>query len=131
MSRSTDPQWSPSEVARLARERERAAYVCWLLRLDPGRVFPCGPEVGPEADEYFIEWTVAYVQGLLDNVRRAGPEAARTPEAVRYLLTLHHVDAVLAEFEDPNVNGWFQNCLCFRRGVMPLPDNNKKATVPR
>lgn len=130
MSRS---QWTPSEVARLARERDRAAYVCWLLRIEPRRVFPEGPEVGPEADEHLIEWTVAYVDGLLDNVRRAGPEAARTPEAVRYLLTLHHADAVLAEHEDPDINDWFQNGLSFRRGVMALAadETKKNGTVPR
>lgn len=125
-------QWSSSEAARLVRARDRASYACWLLRLDPARIFPAGPESGPEADEHLIEWTVTYVQGLLDNVRLAGPEAARTPEAVRYLLTLHHVDAVLAEHEDPNVNGWFQNALGYRRGVIPLPaESNRKGLVPR
>ncbi|MBL8308019.1 MAG: hypothetical protein JNM33_15110 [Rubrivivax sp.] len=119
------PHWTNAEAVQLAQGRDRAAYVCWLLRMDPWRVFPFGPEVGPEADEHFIEWTRTYVAGLIDNVRRAGPEAARAPEAVRYLLTLHHVDAVLSGEEDPAISG-FQNALGFRRGELILPEPYKK-----
>lgn len=123
--------WTNDEVVELSRGRDRAAYVCWLLRIEPRRVFPCGPEVGPEADEHLVEWTRTYVAGLIEEARRAGPRAARAPEAARYLLTLHHVEAVLSGQEDPAIGG-FDKALDFRRGVLHLPKrNHEKAKVSR
>lgn len=44
--------------------REDAAFVAWMLCIDPGQVFPHGPEITEDADAHLIDYVVGKVDRL-------------------------------------------------------------------
>ena len=67
----------PSLIAQIAAptEARRASYVAWLLRLDPLRVFPAGPESNAEADQHLVDTVIAQLEELTEQAARSGDYA--------------------------------------------------------
>lgn len=106
------------QVRSLSTDALRATYGAWLLGVRPDMVFPHGPESTEEADEHFAQWMRQLVAPLLEEARHS---TDRSPEALRYIATLCHVDDVLEGRDDPARNGWFSNRAGHRRGIYVFP----------
>ncbi|MEQ4574545.1 MAG: hypothetical protein ABN502_06340 [Gammaproteobacteria bacterium] len=106
----------PSLIAQIAAptEARRAPYVAWLLRLDPLRVFPAGPECNTEADQHLVDTVLAQLEELTEQAARSSD---RSPRAVWFRRTLDHCNEVMGGKADPADNGWFDNKAGYRRGV--------------
>lgn len=102
------------QALSLSTDALRATYGAWLLGVRPDMVFPHGPESTEEADEHFAQWMRQLVAPLLEEARHS---TDRSPEALRYIATLCHVDDVLEGRDDAARNGWFSNRAGYRRGV--------------
>ena len=106
----------PSLKAQMAAptEAQRAAYVAWLLRLDPLRVFPSGPESNTEADQHLVDTVHVQLEELTE---QAAHSSDRSPRAVWFRRTLDHCNEVMSGKTNPADNGWFNNKAAYRRGI--------------
>lgn len=106
----------PSLLAQIAApsEARRASYVAWMLRLDPHRIYPAGPEFNAEADQHLVDTVLAQLEGLTEQAARSFD---RSPQAVWFRRTLDHCNEVMSGKADPADNGWFDNKAGYRRGI--------------
>lgn len=95
-------------------EVRRASYVAWLLRLDPHRIFPLGPESNVEADFHLFESVQAI---LADLNHKASSSQDTSPRALWFRQTLDYCNDVMCGKVNPENNAWFENRNGYRRGV--------------
>lgn len=110
---------SPHAQIAAPSEAQRAAYVAWLLRIDPRRIFPAGPESNAEADQHLVDWVMSKLNILAEEVQRL-KRTERAPRFLWYRKTLQHcIDVMdgIAEPPEPNKNGEFDNTGGYRRGI--------------
>jgi hypothetical protein len=114
---------------KISDEAQRAAYVAWLLCIQPHRVYEIGPECNEGADEHLFSEVFQQLQGLIAEAQRA---TDRCPDAIRYMSMLSHADGVMDGRENPADNGGFQNRNGYRRGryvfrpgIVTAPRNTK------
>jgi len=105
----------PSLTAQIAAptEARRASYVAWLLRLDPLRVFPAGPECNAEADQHLVDTVLAQLEELTEQAASRDT----SPRALWFRHLLDHCNEVMSGKADPADNGWFNNKAGYRRGI--------------
>lgn len=95
-------------------EAQRAAYVAWLLCVDPYKVFPAGPECNAEADQHLVDLILAELERL---TKFATNSRDTSPRAVWFRQTLDYCNAVMSGKVNPADNGWYENRRGYRRGV--------------
>ena len=107
-----------SSLAQIAAptEAQRAAYVAWLLRVDPYRVFQIRPECTAEANQYLVEFVLFELEKLTEENARSRD---RSPRALWFRRTLNHCNDVMSGKckSLPLFGGGFENAAGCRRGV--------------
>ena len=107
-NRNPTPQKEPSW--------REAAYVAWLLRIDPFEVFAIEPETTDEANQHLIDSVFRKLDQLTREIKLVkGFE--RSPQFLWYCKTVEHCVAVMDCVADPAEHGWFANRQGFRRGM--------------
>lgn len=106
----------PSLIAQIAApiEAQCAAYVAWLLRLDPHRVFPAGPECNADANQHLVDFVLIELEKL---ATLAACSRDSSPRALWFRLLLNHCEKVMDGSASPADNDWFNNKRGYRRGV--------------
>lgn len=107
----TSSHWALKAVPT---EANRATYVAWLLRIDPYRIFPAGPECTAEADQHLVDSVHALLEDL---TRKAATSSDRSPRALWFRRTLDHCNAVMRGNANPADNDSFNNKDGYRRGI--------------
>lgn len=105
---------SPRALTAAPSEAQRAAYVAWLLRIDPYNIFSVGPECNPEADQHLVDSILAELE---KHRKQASNSHDPSPRAVWFRQTLDHCTSVMSGKVNPADNGWYENRRGYRRGV--------------
>lgn len=106
----------PSLTAQIAAptEARRAAYVAWLLRINPHHIFPAGPECNADANQHLVDSVLVELDQL---TKQAACSRDTSPRALWFRHTLDHCSEVMSGKADPTDNGWFNNKAGYRRGI--------------
>ena len=106
----------PSLTAQIAAptEARRAAYVAWLLRINPHRIFPAGPECNADADQHLVDSVLVELDQL---TKQAARSRDTSPRALWFRHTLDHCNEVMSGKANPADNDWFNNKAGYRRGI--------------
>ena len=100
-------------------EMERARYVAWLLRLKPEEIFPHGPELTEQGNQFLVDCVISKLQQLAEDAKKVA-RAEQTPRFLWYRKTLQHCIDVMEGLEEPpqpSANGEYAITKGCRRGV--------------
>ena len=109
---------NPTQKAALA-EMNRARYVAWLLRLKPEEIFPFGPELTEQGNQFLVDFVISKLQQLAEEAKKVA-RADQTPRFLWYRKTLQHCIDVMDGLEvppQPNTNGEYAVTKGYRRGI--------------
>ncbi len=101
-------------------EVTRAAYIAWLLRIDPHHVFNIEPDCSPEGNEHFVD---RIETELTSRTAQADQSRDRSPRALWYRRALQHCREIRDGMADPayidpsNPASGFDNPGGYRRGT--------------
>lgn len=111
---------TPTNAQKAAlSEMERARYVAWLLRLKPDEIFPHGPELTEQGNQFLVDCVIAKLQQLAEEAQKVA-RAEQTPRFLWYRKTLQHCIDVMEGLDEPpqpNADGEYDSTKGFRRGV--------------
>jgi hypothetical protein len=91
-----------------------AAYVAYLLRIQPAEPFPVAPECSDEANQHLVEFIVGKLESLLDALDATSDGTGRF---ALYQLTLLRCVAVACGEVTPPPGHWDERNDGCRRGI--------------